>query len=279
MASYGATGQGLHAAFSAFGAAGAGRHGTFNSFGVAAGGRHAAFNSFVAAGTGRHAILIACGAAGRGLHRAANDALARYELYLGVDVDPDFSAAPWETFTALPHATAALAHSHAYRFALRQRSRWNLLSQNLRTWEVRIAADGSAEAVLPAGPDWTILEAAAGGTMRIRAAYAYARDGVWQAVQWLIYLTSDGSAPDPDLDTPTVVAMQKRDGTARLDWTSEVFGDGTTIKVLVRTRRVDAGPVDVNSENVEIETAEANTDGPDAPDLLKTWFGTLREQL
>ncbi len=279
MASYGATGGGLANAFGSFAADGAGLHPAFGSFVSAAAGLHDAFGSFAANGAGLAAVLLPCGAQIAGLHRAANDALDRYELYRGADADPDFLAAPWETFTSLPHESAALDPNHAYRFVLRRRSRWNLASQNVRAWELRIAADGSAEAVLPAGPDWAILEAAAGGTMRVRAAYAYARDGAYQAASWLVYLTSDGLDPDPEVDEPTVVEMQKRDGTARLDWTSEAFGDGAAIKVLVRTRRVDSGPVNVNSENMEIETAEANTDGPDAPDPLKTWFGTLREQI
>lgn len=42
---------------------------------------------------------------GRGSHRIANDSLERYELYRGIDAEPDFDAAPFETFTSLPHET------------------------------------------------------------------------------------------------------------------------------------------------------------------------------
>jgi len=42
---------------------------------------------------------------GLGGYRLAEDALERYELYRGIDADPDFEAAPFETFTTLPHET------------------------------------------------------------------------------------------------------------------------------------------------------------------------------
>src|SRR5687767_4961873 len=42
-----------------------------------------------------------------GRYRISDAALDRYELYRGVNADVDYSAA-WETFTSLPHTTAAL---------------------------------------------------------------------------------------------------------------------------------------------------------------------------
>ena len=42
--------------------------------------------------------------------------------------------------------------------------------------------------------------------------------------------------------------------------------DGSTIKTLVRTRRVDAGPVNADSDNVDIYSCTSNTDGPDTPE-------------
>ena len=275
MASYSATGSGLASGYNSFEAKGAGLASGYNSFEARGAGLASGYNPFGAAGTGLYSRLLACVAEGLGLHRAANDALDRYELYRGQDGDPDFST-PWETFTALPHETAALAVDHDYSFVLRCRNRWNLVSQNVRAWAVRIAADGSAEPVPPAGPDWVNLAAVAGGTVRVRAAYAYERDGDYAADSWLIYLTSDGSNPDPDIDTPTVVSMRKTGGAAALDWTSGAFADGATIKVLLRTRRTAAPNVD--SENTGIETVEANTDGPAAIDPLRARFGNLREQ-
>src|SRR5690349_1299822 len=82
-----------------------------------------------------------------------------------------------------------------------------------------------------------------------------------QADTFLIYLTADGSDPDPDLDTPTEVEMTKADGIARLDFTSDAFSEGTTVKVIVRTRR--SGTPNVDSSNVEIRSAIVTLIGPD----------------
>ncbi len=40
-----------------------------------------------------------------GVHHV--EGVAQYELYHGVDGEPDFDAAPAETFTSLPHTTTA----------------------------------------------------------------------------------------------------------------------------------------------------------------------------
>ena len=81
--------------------------------------------------------------------------------------------------------------------------------------------------------------------------------GARAADTWLIYLTSDGSAPDPDVDTPTEVAMVNIGGLARLDWDSTAYAAGTTIKVIIRTRRTG----EADSTNTNILTATAAVDG------------------
>jgi len=100
----------------------------------------------------------------------------------------------------------------------------------------------------------------------VQAGYWPSGDGAGAADTWLIYVTDDGGDPDPELDTPTEVAMATDQRLARfLDWTSGSYDDGDTIKVLVRTRR--SGTPDVDSTNTTIYSVEANTDPPSTPTL------------
>jgi hypothetical protein len=219
-------------------------------------------------------MLIAITEDAGGRHRSANDALALYELYKGQDADPDMTS-PWETFATLPHTTAALAlppaGNRTYKFVLRLRDAWNLDSQNpysdddadIASWAVTINSAGAVVATPPSAPSDILLEQSAAGAVHLTAAYNYTADGSDAADAWLIYLRSNGTDPDPALDTPTEVAMVKRDAQAHLDWTSGVYADGADVRVILRTRR--NGTPDVDSTNVDVQQVFADTDGPSAP--------------
>jgi hypothetical protein len=215
--------------------------------------------AIVAVLPGKHRFYRSIVQACHGRGRIAND-LAAYELYRGVDADVNFST-PYETFASLPHVTGALAAGHAYKFALRKRNDYNLLSQNIEAWELALDGDGAAIVTKPAAPVAT-MAADAGGTAKIGATYDYVTDGDDQANQWLIYLTSNGSDPDPDEDTPTVLDMAKADGLARLNYISAAFSEGATVKAIVRARRAAD---DADSTNINILTATATLLGPSMP--------------
>jgi hypothetical protein len=198
-----------------------------------------------------------------GLYRVADDTITGYELYRGVDAEPDLSASPWETFTTLPHESAALAVSHTYKFVLRYRNKFNLCSQNIESWQVEIDAEGNEVQPVPAAPlDITIIPAAA-GTAIVEARYFYEVDAeYYEATDWLIYFTDDDSDPDPDNDTPVVVAMTKSNGIARLNWQSPAADNEDILKVIVRTRRT-VDEIDFDSTNTAIYSTIAETEGPE----------------
>jgi len=259
-----------------------GRYAVCKSYSAEARGKWAVLSPYTAEARGGFKILLGCTAELRGRYRVANDALARYELFRGIDAAPDFDSAAWETFTTLPHETAALDPAPAgtertYHFVLRARNKYDLASSNVLAWTVTVDENGDQVVTRPSAPDSYDVEPAAAGAVLVTASYAYTPDGEDAATKWLIYITDDGSDPDPDLDTPTEVTMRKSDGTARLRWTSSAFDDGDTIKVLVRTRRVDAGPVNVDSANTDIVSTTADTDGPAAP-AGGIFFGSLYKQ-
>lgn len=203
-----------------------------------------------------------------GFYRVFDDDLQLYLLYRGVDTDPDLDAAPWETFidtdptepsgTNVDHETATLAVSHTYYFVLRRQDKYGLISQNLDSWSVEIDGAGDKVETPPSAPDETTLVPIADGAVNVGAYYQKSPDGANAADSWLIYLTSNGVDPDPDLDTPVVVAMEFPGALARLDYDSAEFADGTTIKVIVRTQRT--GATDSTNTNILITTTTTDSD-------------------
>jgi hypothetical protein len=199
-----------------------------------------------------------------GKYRVADDSLGKYELYRGVDTEPDLEASPWETFTTLPHETAALANDHTYYFTLRERNKYNLISQNIESEIIEIDDQGDEAVPVPDSPQNVSIEPAAAGKAFVQAQYIYDSEDDNAATHWAIYLTDDGSTPDPEVDEPTVVAMFKRGSVAALRWTSPAADNGDTIKVLVRSRRVE-GENNYDSSNTDIYSTVASTLGPEQP--------------
>ena len=101
----------------------------------------------------------------------------------------------------------------------------------------------------------------------ITAVYVPPRDAS-PATQWLLYITSGAAPADPDpaIDSPTVVAMTANlTGIRTLSHQTGAVGSGHTVKVIVRTRRVDAGPVNVDSTNSTVFSVVVASGGPAAP--------------
>ncbi len=211
----------------------------------------------------------------RGLFRMADNDLDRYELFQGVDADPDLAGAPWETFASLPHTTAGLATGHEYRFVLRKRNAYNLSSQNIKTWSVVV--DGSGDPLdRPAAPEWTLAQAS--GAARFTAVYDYLRDAEdVRATHWAIWITDTGTPPDPDTDPADYeIPMTFSDGRAKLDYTEAApHSHGASLKAIVRARR--EGTPDVDSDNADQQTLTADTMGPAAP-VGSAFFGGAEEQ-
>lgn len=214
----------------------------------------------------------------RGRARMADTSLDRYELYRGVDADADLAGTPWETFSSLPHTTAALAVGHTYNFVLRKRNVHNLVSQNVQASSIVIDAGGD-EVNYPSAPSSQSLEQAAAGAGRVQAAYDYLQDaeGI-RGDTWAVWLTSSGVAPDPDVDPATYEEpIIFSDGMAKLDYMSGTFAHGTTLKAIVRVRR--SGTPDVDSQNSSILTISSDAIGPSAPAGSGTFLGQSARQV
>lgn len=210
-----------------------------------------------------------------GLYRVSSSLLARYELYRGVDgAAIDFDT-PYQTSSLLPFSTAAQTPGHTYAYVVRRRNRYDLVSQNIAEWVVDVDGGGAVVPTPPSAPEFAVAAAAA-GTVLVTAEYAYDVDGAAAGDTWLVYLRSDGTDPDPDIDTPATSAMRLADGVAKLSYTSAAFAEGATVKVLVRVRR--SGTPDVDSTNADILTAIATLLGPAAVSPASAFLGRSAEQ-
>ena len=212
----------------------------------------------------------------RGQYRIANAALDVYELYRGVDAEPDFDAAPYESFATLPHTTPAQDVGHTYYFVLRKRNVHNLSSQNVASWSVKVGATG-ADVTEPSAPAEWALAAAAAGAARVTASYDYLTDGTAaRGDTWAVWITADGSTPNPSGDPDYTETMVLADGVAKLDYTDGGHSHGATLKALVRVRRDGETPVD--SQNSTVQTATADATGPAAPAGAATFHGGASKQ-
>ncbi len=205
----------------------------------------------------------------RGLNAGPDPDAEAYELFVGTDALPDFTAAATETFTTLPHTTAALAADHDYYVATLRRNRWGVLGAAPECEIIRVAADGSESETPPSAPSIVQLTAMASGKLNIVATYYPNREGATpteiganRADTWLVYVSTDGTDPDPEADTPIEVAMNGAGMSELLDYDYDTEQlEDTSYSVLVRTRR--SGTPDYDSTNTTAYTLDAEWFGPE----------------
>ncbi len=213
---------------------------------------------------GVHTVRLNFAQHDSGRHRIDDETIELYEVFYLLGGEPDLTAAPWQTFAALPYTTPAITGAGLHYFVLRKRDRWNQTSENVQSTIIEL--DGSDNKITRAPSDGTVLAVAAAkaAAVLVTGLYYYDRDPGRSADQWLIYITNDGSNPDPAIDAPVVISMSKADGIAQLNWTSPTYSGGDTVKVIVRTRRLS--PLR-DSVNATIITTTAATTAPGTPSL------------
>jgi hypothetical protein len=209
----------------------------------------------------------------RGLRRVADDAIDEYELYYvdGTPPDPNVDTAD-KTSATLPFTdTASLTEGEWYTRVFR-RNRFNLVSGSLPEYDkvFRIDSGGALLPTRPQAPATFTVTPAAAAEVLISATYYPGTEATTEvniallrATHWLLYISGDGTPPDPSVDSPTVVAMDDNDTRETLFYTtsSSAFLDGAPVEVLVRTRRTD-GDGDTDSNNTATVSTTAEIEGP-----------------
>lgn len=214
---------------------------------------------------GRYAIKRRYSVDMQGVHRIEKTALDLYELYYGNGSPPNLDAAPWQTYGSLPITTPTITGEGLHYLVLRKRNRWNLQSRNILNEVIELNASDERIPLVPSNPEAIAIQPAESGKVRIDASYPYTMDGVLQATDWLIYIRSNGTDPDPSVDTPVVVSMQKGGGLALLSYLSGSYSNGATIKTIVRVRRIGSPTRD--SVNTAIVQTTASTIAPNMPQV------------
>lgn len=203
----------------------------------------------------------------RGYFRIGDTALEQYELYNGEDAAPDFTAAPLETSATLPFSEP-LTNSVVNNYAVRYRNRYNLTSLNVLT-EAR-ELDGSANDITNAltDPEVVSIDSIAGGEVALVLRYNGSLDAV-PADTFRLYVTSDGTTPDPGTDTPTDYSMQPTGLAPLTNQRRIVLGPydyGDTVKIIAR---VYSTTLDDESASVTVTTETVDTQVP----VMPNWQG------
>lgn len=192
-----------------------------------------------------------------GIVRIADNDLEQYELHVGVGSLPDLSASPNEVFTSIPYTTTLTLGTSTTNYAVvNRRNKYNLATKSLTATVFRIDGSGNQVQPVPTGPDGISWRAGDGGTFLLDAVYVAALDGDYPADEWEIYLRTNGTDPDPSIDTPTTQALTvDGNGIAYLSgYATTAYSDGTTGKVILRVKRTSDSAY---STNTDIHTAIA----------------------
>lgn len=201
-----------------------------------------------------------------GLFRVAAANTARYELRIGAGVQPTAEDTPDATSSTLPIEYNVALPTGTHYIDVRRRNRFGLLSANLEPRIIEVDGSGNVLPVRPAAPQAVGVTGNASDVAVQARYYPAADDAGTRATHWAIWVTTDGTAPDPS-DTPTdTVAMRSATGQQPeyLFWESDPILDGTPVQVLVRTRRTD-GDGDTDSANTAPATATVDAGAPRRP--------------
>jgi len=211
-----------------------------------------------------------------GLFRVQDTDLRRLELRVGVNADPALDAASVAT-QAVPVGTDpkvyldgtpwtpnyVLSVGNTSHLVVDFRDEYNLRSEAIQTTRIRVDSGSAQKDLPPSAPESVTATAAAGGTVRVTAIYLPDRDSDLQrADQWWIYLRSNGTDPDPAVDTPTKVTMVSVDGVTQLYgpngeayWETAAYAVDTDVRLLVRTARSRDGDTSTNTAIVSAKAA------------------------
>jgi len=169
-----------------------------------------------------------------GVYRVAGD--PTFNLHIGDGGVPDTTAPPVTSGVALP-LTTPLAPPPAgvkeYRALCIYKNDYGLPSLNRYTRDFLVGSDGVQDIPLPSAPTGITLKNANNLMVELRAEYKHRDDGANAADKWAIYVTADGSDPDPDNDTPVLEDIATELHVAWLRYALGAYTGGETIKATV----------------------------------------------
>lgn len=209
----------------------------------------------------------------RSYYRIGDTGLEQYELYVGDGTAPNFSGAPTTTSTTLGF-TSALAADSTYYYATRYRNRYNLTSFNVLTERRVIDAGGVDITDSLTNPSDITLTSKPGGEADLTLTYRGSMDAT-MADYWRLYITTDGTNPDPGTDTP-VDYLMSAGGFALNDITQTItlgpYDYDTDLRIIAR---VYSSELADESSSTTVTTLTVNTQDPVQAGWLSLSSGAL----
>jgi len=206
-----------------------------------------------------------------GNYRIGDATLARYEIHAATGADPNFATAA-ATSASLPF-TYALSTSNTHHYAVRRRNQFNLESFNTLCEVREIGAGGADETDAITDPTVDSFTAQPGGECDLVLTYPGAEDAT-PADTWRLYITTDGTTPDPATDTPADTSMQII-GLAHSSLTNRVtigpYDYDTVVKVIARAYSSDLADESTGST---VSTLTVDTQDPIAANWMGVTGGT-----
>jgi hypothetical protein len=189
----------------------------------------------------------------REYYRLADTSKALYEVYVGTDAEPDFTAAAGGSGAALPLRVAGAlpgSGTRTFKVTCCQRNAYNLRSFNRYSHAITIDSTGAEAAAAPSAPTDVSVSEVSGGYLSLQAKYCQHADTA-PADTWRIYTTGTGVDPDPATDTYTDVTMEAPaslwTSTYILDTTVGPFAKNADVRVLVRSYRTSDTTASTNT--------------------------------
>lgn len=214
----------------------------------------------------------------RGAGRIAEAGIEGYLFWWGENALPDYENDPADEYSAtLPVTLADTLTEATWYLVERYRNKYGIVGppkQPIESFE--IAADLSEAVTRPSGPSLVQVRPWGAGGYRIDAQYVPDWDAInYRATHWHVYVTTDGTTPDPETDTPTEVAMSYPGDAPfvgvipfRLEVDTNELED-SPVKVIVRTFR---------EENETLEIAEAESNNTTVYSTTLEYCGPARPQ-
>lgn len=194
-----------------------------------------------------------------------------YIAYLGIDSEPTFTGSPFATANTLPFdIVIGSPGAHDYNVTVRKANAYNMYSRNIYSRTITLDGSGLEVATVITPPSNVTVTDTAGGKALIQATYYDDADST-PGDTWNIYITTDGTDPDPATDTPTQVPMV-RWGSIRpayyLNYTTAAYAHGTDLRVVVTIERSSDS---AESTNTAVTTLSIGT-APEPQFDARAWW-------
>jgi hypothetical protein len=215
-----------------------------------------------------------------GFYRMEDTTLAGNLLFIGVDADPDFTAAPDDS-GALPLVTALTpgGGDTEHRAVLKVQNAYGLRGANQYIRRTNIDNAGLFLRRLGEPVEVDLEEPIGnGGFIELSALYNKIEDGDFPATHFRYWVSTDGSDPVPASDPSTDVEVGPNDpltgsGRRRLGVQLGPFGTGTDVRVIVRMTRTSDAAETSNSTATQLTTTLSAPNHPRDPFY---WTGETR---